>query len=115
MQATIDETERRRAKQIAYNQEHNIVPTTAIKSDDTNPIYRTGNASSSQSYNSFSIPEKVAAEEENPYKMLNKEQLQANVKNLRKQLEIAVKDLDFMKAADLRNRILLLEEMIFNY
>lgn len=115
MQATIDETERRRAKQIAYNQEHNIVPTTAIKSDDTNPIYRTGNLSSSQSYNSFSIPEKVAAEEENPYKMLNKEQLQANVKNLRKQLEIAVKDLDFMKAADLRNRILLLEEMIFNY
>ena len=115
MQATIDETERRRAKQIAYNQEHNIVPTTAIKSDDTNPIYRTGNMSSSQSYNSFSIPEKVAAEEENPYKMLNKEQLQANVKNLRKQLEIAVKDLDFMKAADLRNRILLLEEMIFNY
>lgn len=115
MQATIDETERRRAKQIAYNQEHNIVPTTAIKSDDTNSIYRTGNMSSSQSYNSFSIPEKVAAEEENPYKMLNKEQLQANVKNLRKQLEIAVKDLDFMKAADLRNRILLLEEMIFNY
>lgn len=115
MQATIDETERRRAKQIAYNQEHNIVPTTAIKSDDANPIYRTGNMSSSQSYNSFSIPEKVAAEEENPYKMLNKEQLQANVKNLRKQLEIAVKDLDFMKAADLRNRILLLEEMIFNY
>lgn len=115
MQATIDETERRRAKQIAYNQEHNIVPTTAIKSDDTSPIYRTGNMSSSQSYNSFSIPEKVAAEEENPYKMLNKEQLQTNVKNLRKQLEIAVKDLDFMKAADLRNRILLLEEMIFNY
>lgn len=115
MQATIDETERRRAKQIAYNQKHNIVPTTAIKSDDTNPIYRTENASSSQSYNSFSIPEKVAAEEENPYKMLNKEQLQTNVKNLRKQLEIAVKDLDFMKAADLRNRILLLEEMIFNY
>lgn len=115
MQATIDETERRRAKQIAYNQEHNIVPTTAIKSDDTNPIYRTGNMSSSQSYNSFSIPEKVAAEEENPYKMLNKEQLQTNVKNLRKQLEITVKDLDFMKAADLRNRILLLEEMIFNY
>ena len=91
MQATIDETERRRAKQIAYNQEHNIVPTTAIKSDDTNPIYRTGNMSSSQSYNSFSIPEKVAAEEENPYKMLNKEQLQANVKNLRKQWKLPLK------------------------
>lgn len=115
MQATIDETERRRAKQIAYNQEHNIVPKTAIKAGDDGILVKAGNSAINLLYDATATPEKKVAEAENPYKMLNKEELQANVKNLRKQLETAVKELDFMKAADLRNRILLLEEMIFNY
>lgn len=112
MQATIEETERRRTKQIAYNKEHNITPKTVIKSDESSFIKNI--ESTKNNYDNTPKKEPLAAEE-NPYKLLTKEELQNTSKHLRKQLEIAVKELDFMKAADLRNKILEVEELIFNY
>jgi len=96
MQATIDETNRRRSKQTAYNLEHNIIPQTVRKNEDLTAgvVYRFKDI----------IETKVA--EEKPLQMLTKEQLQQNLKILRKQLEIAVKSLDFLEAAEIRNNIL---------
>ena len=114
MQATIDETLRRRAKQMAYNEKHHIIPKTAIKSDTIpkelqnlrfdlpDPIL----------YKPASEEVPVAAEKSIDYKMYNIEQLQANSKKLRKQLENATKELDFMLAAKLRDEILEIEKLI---
>ena len=114
MQATIDETLRRRAKQLAYNEKHHITPKTAIKSDAIprelqnlrfdipDPIL----------YKPASEESPLAAEKSIDYKMYNIEQLQAQNKKLRKQLESATKELDFMLAAKLRDEILEIEKLI---
>jgi excinuclease ABC subunit B len=110
MQATIDETNRRRNKQMIYNQKHNIIPQTIQKNIETKHSF------SSQSRKPFvyrftDIIEPKAAEEK-PLIMLNKEQLQYNLKVLRKQLEKTVKNLDFLEAAEIRDKILETEARI---
>jgi len=104
MQATIDETNRRRSKQTAYNLTHKIIPKTVQKNEEVQPaknfIYRFDDI----------IDTKVA--EEKPLQMLNIEQLQKNMKILHKQLEVAVKQLDFLEAAEIRNKILVMEARV---
>ena len=115
MIATIDETNRRRAKQLIYNEKNNIIPTTIIKSDD---IYLAGKIEGKTSkYNDYKFPhlESLKVAETEIPKMLNKEQLQHKVKLLRKNLEAAVMSLDFMLAANLRDEIQSIEKYIREY
>ena len=114
MQATIDETLRRRAKQLAYNEKHHITPKTAIKSDaipkELEKLRIDLPDPMLYKFEDESSP--MAAEKSIDYKMYNIEQLQASAKKLRKQLESATKELDFMLAAKLRDEIIEIEKLI---
>lgn len=97
MQKTIDETNYRREKQIAYNTENNITPTALNKSLD-NAL--TKNSVSTYSYE---LEAAKAAEPESEY--LTKAQLEKKIREKRKLMEQAAKALDFIIAAQLRDEI----------
>jgi len=104
MQRTIDETEYRRTKQINYNTEHGIVPQALNKKIDSaftkNPLveYELGHTLS------------VAAEPETAY--LSKADLEKMIREKRKSMEKAAKELDFLQAAKLRDDIKKLQEQL---
>lgn len=116
MQLTIDETNRRRAKQIAYNKAHNITPKGVVKSEDSPFMNQESSGDKKKSKNAKYVPKedssKVVAED---ISMYNIEQLEKRKKDLRKQLERAVSELDFEKAAQLRDEILRVDERIRQY
>jgi excinuclease ABC subunit B len=104
MQKTIDETNYRREKQIAYNTKHNLQPKALNKS--------LGNALSGNSVSTQYYEDKIlkAAEPESLY--LSKPEIEKKIRDARKAMEKAAKDLDFMQAARLRDEIKALQERI---
>lgn len=97
MQQTIDATNYRREKQLAYNSENNITPT-AIKKSFENALTK----SKQQAY-TFETAENLAAEEDMGY--LTKVQIEKKIRDTRKAMEKAAKELDFLTAAALRDKI----------
>ncbi|SDX27208.1 Excinuclease ABC subunit B [Lutibacter oricola] len=104
MKQTIDETEYRRGKQIAYNTANNIIPTQINKSIENTLGNNTG--STYQKDDSVAM----AAEEDLTY--LTKGEIESRIKDKRKQMEEAAKALDFLVAAKLRDDIKLLKEKL---
>ncbi|MCL9805791.1 excinuclease ABC subunit UvrB [Flavobacterium amniphilum] len=104
MQKTIDETNYRREKQMNFNTANNLVPKALNKS--------LGNALSNNSVSTKYYEEKVlkAAEPESEY--LSKPEIEKKIRDKRKAMEKAAKELDFMQAAKLRDEIKLLQEKI---
>jgi len=97
MQKTIDETEYRRDKQIAYNTKHNITPKALNKSLD--------NALSKNSVSTYSYELEAAKAAEPESEYLTKSQLEKKIREKRKLMEQAAKALDFIVAAQLRDEI----------
>ena len=102
MQRTIDETERRREKQINYNTKNNITPTQIVKAID-NTLSKT--AVSSYQYNNA---KNKAAEADLEY--LPKPEIEKRIRETRKHMEAAAKDLDFLSAAQFRDEIEVLKK-----
>lgn len=104
MQKTIDETNYRRTKQINFNTANNIVPQALNKKIDSaftkNPLveYELGHTLN------------TAAEPVNEY--LSKSEIEKRIREKRKNMEKAAKELDFMQAAKLRDEIKKLQEQL---
>ena len=116
MQRTIDETQRRREKQIAYNIEHNITPQTVKKSIEqvmrqTAVLdirgYDAGKPYAANDLDGISL---AAEEEQVVYETVP--QMEKAIKAVKKQMEKAAKDLDFMEAARLRDRMLEMQQQL---
>ena len=109
MQKTIDETTRRRLKQVAYNIEHNITPRTIVKSKQQ--VFAQTSVLDIKGYdpaNPYAIGPgedlvTVAAEEQAEYKTIP--QAEKAIGQIKKQMEKAARDLDFMEAARLRDEM----------
>ncbi len=112
MQIAIDETNRRRAVQSAYNKEHGITPTTVRKSKEA-IMAQTKAADSKKGSRNYFIEEEepsVAADPVVAY--MDKPKLQKLIKDTKSKMEKAAKDLDFMEAARLRDEMVDLEKLL---
>ncbi|MEH6680959.1 MAG: excinuclease ABC subunit UvrB [Sediminicola sp.] len=102
MQRTIDETNYRREKQIKYNTDHNLIPMALNKSLD--------NALTKNSVSAYHFEKEEIRAAEPDLKYLTKEQREKIIRDKRKAMEKAAKELDFMQAAKLRDEIKMLQE-----
>lgn len=109
MQRTIDETDRRREKQVAYNTLHGITPTTVTKSIEQ--IMKSGSVLDIKGFDankSYAIQNEeglvtMAAEEQAEYKTIPK--MEKAIAQIKKTMEKAARDLDFIEAARLRDEM----------
>jgi excinuclease ABC subunit B len=113
MSRTIEETNRRREKQIAYNIKHNITPTQIVKSHDS--IFAksvTVTDDMGNKVKAYVGSESLNIAADPVMKYMSKEQLQKSIAQTRKSMEKAAKELDFMEAARLRDELFELEKLL---
>ena len=109
MRKTIDETQRRREKQMAYNIEHNIVPKTIIKSLDN--AWGDLNKGKLVDYEMTEEHVRSVAEEKTAVYRSPRD-IKKAIQDAKKEMEKSVKELDFMNAAKYRDIIVALEEIL---
>jgi excinuclease ABC subunit B len=114
MQRTMDETERRRAKQIKYNTEHNITPTTVVKSIEQVMAQTAVLDIKGFDLNNMNIRTtdglNMAAEDASDYATIP--QTEKAIMQTKKQMEKFAKAQDFMEAAKLRDEMFRLEAQL---
>ena len=105
MKLAMDETERRRTKQIAFNLEHGITPKGVVKriKDIIDGVYDKDDAER----------ERKAAQDQANYDVLSEKQLLKEMKRLEKAMHDSAKNLEFEKAADFRDQLKKLKEKFY--
>ena len=111
MQATIDETNRRRAKQIAYNEEHHITPTQVV-SKRTNALSQEGYVTTKSSAQAEAYVEEEIAVASPVAEYLTQDKLPELIEQVRKQMYAAAKELNFVEAARLRDEMYALQSRL---
>lgn len=110
MRKTIDETARRRALQMKYNEEHGMVPTALNKSKEK-ILEQTKVADGDQATRQmkYEFTEELSLAADPVVQNMSEDQLNKAILNTRKQMEKAAKELDFIEAARLRDELYALE------
>jgi len=105
MKLAMDETQRRRTKQIAFNLEHGITPKGVVKriKDIIDGVYDKDDAER----------ERKSAQDQANYEVLSEKQLLKEMKRLEKSMHDSAKNLEFEKAADFRDQLKKLKEKFY--
>jgi len=112
MRLTIEETNRRRSMQTEYNQMHGITPTPIIKST-SEILGQTSVVDVKKPQSNYYVEkEEIEVAADPLVKYLNKEQIQKIIQQTRKNMEAAVKELDFINAARFRDEINQLKQLL---
>ena len=119
MQKTIDETNRRREKQLAYNEENHITPQ-AIQKSKSSVLVSNADTKQQAQPSKANKPTKAYSDEYREHvdvaadpivKYMSKEQLQKAIERTRKQMVEAAKKMDFIEAAQYRDELIKLEDL----
>jgi len=112
MRRTIDETNRRREKQLAYNAEHNITPTQIKKSVEAIMGQTAVADAKRKEPKAYVEKDEPSAAADPVISYMDSEQVQKAIDRIRKDIEAAVKELDFIRAAKLRDEMFALEDVL---
>ena len=112
MRRTIEETERRRAKQMAYNEEHGITPTTVSRTREQ--ILQQTSVLNVRASNSkiYVEPEETSIALDPITAASSASDLEKQIKATEKRMKAAAKDLDFITAAQLRDELFALQKLL---